>query len=123
MDNHYQQYIDRLPPYLTYGRAYDEDYVGIIVVRSKNFTTMYVLNDVNEPEMKKELMMLGERWWWQSNRNVPITVFMASDLAKFEFCKRTFLSKDFEVISGPQVSIMNLPTKRIKRCTTILKQE
>lgn len=121
MDNTYKQYLERLP-FLTYGTAHDEEYIGIIVVRSKNFTSMYVLNLVDEPNMKKKLIQLGEKWWWQSNRNIPISVFLAAELEQFDFCKRTFISKDFDVLAGPQVSISQLPTKRIKRCTKILKR-
>lgn len=120
MDNNYEQYLERLP-FLTYGQAHGEEYIGIMIVRSKAFTSMYVLNHVQQADLKKELLEIGEKWWWQSNRNIPISVFLAEPLQKFSFCKRTFVSKDFEVMAGPTVSILKLPTKRIKRCTTILK--
>lgn len=120
MEKIYEQYLERLP-FLTYGRAHGEEYIGIMIVRSKTFTSMYVLNHVQAADLKKELLELGEQWWWQSNRNVPISVYLKTELEKFESCRRTFITKDFDVVAGPVVSLMKLPTKRIKRCTTILK--
>lgn len=120
MEKIYEQYLERLP-FLTYGRAHGEEYIGIMIVRSKAFTSMYVLNHVEAAELKRELITLGERWWWQSNRNIPISVYLNNELQKFQRCKRTFVTKDFDVIAGPIVSLTKLPTKRIKRCTTILK--
>lgn len=122
MDNNYKEYLERLP-FLTYGTAHNNEYIGIMIVRSKNFTSMYMLNHIDKPELKRELLELGEKWWWQSNRNIPISIFLAEQLRKFEKYKQTFISKEFTVIDGPVVSITNLPTKRIKRCTTILKNK
>lgn len=122
MHNDYNDYLERLP-FLTYGVAHDQEYIGIMIVRSKNFTSMYMLNDIDSVDLKRELLELGEKWWWQSNRNIPISVFLPGPLEKFERFKQTFITKEFEVVSGPTVSLSNLPTKRIKRCTTILKKK
>lgn len=120
MDAQLEGYLDQLP-FLTYGRAHGQDYIGIMVVSSKNYTSMYVLNNVDNPTLRKKLIELGEKWWWQSNRNIPINLFMPEQMEAFEFCRQRFMSKDIDILKGPIVSLMKLPTKRIKRCTTILK--
>ena len=120
MDKDFNSHIDRLP-FITVGTFADKDYIGIVQVRSKQFTSMFVLNDITDPEDKKKLLKLGEKWWWQSNRNIPITLFMSEEMEDFKQYLKTFQSKDFTIQAGPVVSISSLPTKRIKRRNTCLK--
>ncbi|AUS02596.1 hypothetical protein NVP2275O_015 [Vibrio phage 2.275.O._10N.286.54.E11] len=120
MDKDFKGHIERLP-FITVGTFADTEYIGIVQVRSKQFTSMFVLNDITDPEDKKKLLKLGEKWWWQSNRNIPITLFMSEEMECFKKYLKTFQSKDFNIQAGPVVSISSLPTKRIKRRNTCLK--
>ena len=82
---------------------------------------MFVLDLIDSDDQKRMLLQLGEQWWWQSNRNIPITLYMAEEMDEFLFCRKTFQTKDIEILAGPIVSISNLPTKRIKRRNTSLR--
>ena len=120
MDKDFKSHIEKLP-FITIGEFASKEYIGILQVRSKLFTSMFVLNDIADPRQKKKLLKLGEKWWWQSNRNIPITLFLSEEMDEFRDYMRTFTSKDFEVLAGPIVSLSRIPTKRIKRKNTCLK--
>lgn len=120
MVNQLNTFLDKLP-FVTYGSVHGEYYIGILNARSKSFTSIYVFELIKDPIIRQKLLELGEVWWWQCNRNLPISIFMAERMEEFESYKKTFLTKDFTIIRGPTVSISNIPTKRVKRCTTVLK--
>lgn len=108
-------------PFLSCCCVHGVEYVGIIVVSGKNYTSMYVLNSITDKDLTKKLIDIGNKWWWQSNRNIPIDIFMPDEMKKFNFCKMRFITKDYNHLWGPAVLLSKLPTKRIKRCTTVLK--
>ena len=120
MNDDLLQWQDQFP-FLSGCRVHGVEYIGINVVSGKNYTSMYVLNIINDVHAKKELIELGNKWWWQSNRNIPIDIFMPEEMQKFNFCKMRFITKDYNHLWGPAVLLSKLPTKRIKRCTTVLK--
>lgn len=97
---------------LTYG---EEEYVGIIINQDQYVTSFYDLEHVKTPEEKSALIELGEIWWWESNRQIPINIFLRKDIEPFKYCIKTFNSKDVKIILGPVVNLMNLTLKRIKR--------
>jgi len=63
--------------------------------------------------LKKHFLILGEEWWWGSNRQIPINIFLKD---RWKLFKPTlFVNKDFELVAGPSVSLQDIITKRIKR--------
>ena len=70
---------------------------------------------LRDESMKKIFLHLGETWWWESNRLIPINVFLKTDWANFRTCLRTMNSKDVEIKMGPYVSLKEMATKRSKR--------
>jgi hypothetical protein len=59
--------------------------------------------------------LVGETWWWESNRQVPINIFLRHEIEPFRYCIKTFNSKDVRVLLGPVVNLLNLTVRRIKR--------
>ena len=57
---------------LNYG---SEEYVGIIINQDQYVTSFYDLNSIKTLEEKTAFLELGETWWWESNRQVPISMF------------------------------------------------
>jgi len=51
----------------------------------------------------------------ESNRQIPINIFLRKDIDVFKYTIKTFNSKDVRIILGPVVNLMNLSLKRIKR--------
>jgi hypothetical protein len=66
-------------------------------------------------QVKKEFLELGEVWWWESNRQIPIDVFLHYEMRTFRPYLKTFTYKDVEILFGPVTSLQNLLKKRIKR--------
>ena len=67
------------------------------------------------PEEKAKLIELGEIWWWESNRMLPINIFLRKEMGAFKHIQRTMNSKDVKVTHGPTVNLNKLTVKRIKR--------
>ena len=114
MEEHYKQLLAKYPfiSYITYG---GNDYIGIIQNSDEVITTLYDFGSLKDAEVKKVFLELGETWWWESNRLIPINVFLKSNWAVFKGCLRTMNSKDVEIKMGPYVSLKEMATKRSKR--------
>ena len=114
MEEHYKQLLAQYPfiSYLTYG---GNDYIGIIQNSDEVITTLYDFGQIKDAELKRVFLELGETWWWESNRLMPINVFLKQDWSQFRVCLRTMNSKDVEIRMGPYVSLKEMATKRSKR--------
>ena len=97
---------------LTYGEL---EYVGIVINQDQYVTSFYDLESVKTDDEKTILLELGEAWWWESNRQVPINIFLRKEIEPFKYSIKTFNSNDVKLILGPVVNLMNLTLKRIKR--------
>jgi hypothetical protein len=97
---------------LNYGEL---EYVGIIINQDQFVTSFYDLEAIKTPDEKSLLLELGEVWWWESNRQIPISIFLRKEIEPFKYSIKTFNSKDVRVVLGPVVNLMNLTLKRIKR--------
>lgn len=114
MEEHYKQLLAQYPylSHITYG---GNDYIGIIQNSDEVITTLYDFGLLKDTEVKKTFLSLGETWWWESNRLMPINVFLKQDWSVFRVCLRTMNSKDVEIKMGPYVSLKEMATKRSKR--------
>jgi hypothetical protein len=97
---------------LNYGEL---EYVGIIINQDQFVTSFYDLESIKTPDEKTLLLELGEVWWWESNRQIPISIFLRREIEPFKYSIKTFNSKDVRIVLGPVVNLMNLTLKRIKR--------
>lgn len=78
-------------------------------------TTIYDFALLKSLEQKQRFLELADQWWWESNRLVPINVFLKQDWLEFRPCLKTFNSKDVEILHGPYVSLREIAQKRSKR--------
>jgi hypothetical protein len=97
---------------LNYG---DEEYIGIIINQDQYVTSFYDLEAIKTTEERSLFLELGEIWWWESNRQIPINIFLRKEIEVFKYTIKTFNSKDVRIMLGPVVNLMNLSLKRIKR--------
>lgn len=97
---------------LNYG---ENEYVGIIINQDQFVTSFYDLNAIKTAEETKLFLEIGETWWWESNRQFPISIFCRDQIQPFSYAIKTFNSKDVRVILGPVVNLLNLNMKRVKR--------
>lgn len=96
---------------VTYG---GNEYVGIVQNQDDAFLSMYDYSKILEND-RAGFLELGDIWWWESNRTIPINLFLKQDFAKYSTILVTFNIRDCEVVKGPSVSIANLAKKRSKR--------
>lgn len=97
---------------VTYG---GNEYVGIIANQDAHVTTMYIYTTIRTVEEKKQFLEVGEVWWWESNRMIPINIFLRKEMMPFQYSMITMNSKDVKVTIGPCVNLNNLALKRVKR--------
>ena len=102
-------------PFITVCMYSNSEYIGIIQNRDDSVTTFYDYGSIVEPELKQLFLKLGETWWWESNRLVPINIFLRTDWTPFKPYLRTFNNKGLEVLHGPICSLNELSKKRVKR--------
>ena len=97
---------------VTYG---GNEYIGIIINQDATVTSMYIYTDIKSEREQQDFLALGEVWWWESNRLIPINIFLRGEIEPFRYSIITMNSKDVNVTIGPCVNISNLSIKRIKR--------
>ena len=97
---------------LNYGEL---EYVGIIINQDQFVTSFYDLEGIRTPVEKTALLELGEIWWWESNRQVPINIFLRREIEPFRYSIKTFNSKDVSIVFGPTVNLSDIAEKRVKR--------
>ena len=102
-------------PFISVVNYGGNEYVGIIANQDQFVTSMYVYNSLRSTDEKKIFLELGETWWWESNRMIPINIFMRKEMLPFQYCMITMNSKDVKVTIGPCVNLNNLAVKRVKR--------
>ena len=114
MEDSFKHLLDQYPflSYVTYG---GNDYIGIIQNSDELITTIYDYALLKGIEQKEKFLDLADQWWWESNRLVPINVFLKQDWFEFRSCLKTFNSKDVLIQHGPYVSLKEIASKRSKR--------
>ena len=102
-------------PFLSVVQYGGNEYIGIIINQDQWVTSMYVYTDIKTESEQREFLDLGEVWWWESNRLIPINIFLKKEIERFRYCIMTMNSKDVQVTLGPAVNLNNLAVKRVKR--------
>ena len=102
-------------PFITVCSYANQDYVGIVQNRDEMVTTIYDYGSIVDSAIKEKFLELGEIWWWESNRLIPINLFLKQEWAMFKPYIRTFNNKSLVVIHGPVCSMAELSKRRSKR--------
>jgi hypothetical protein len=115
MMNEFFQKLSDNHPFITVCSYAGQEYIGIIQNKDDNITTFYDYGAIVEQELKKLFLELGDTWWWESNRLIPINIFLRDDWLVFKPYLRTFNNKGLNILHGPTTSISDLAKKRVKR--------
>jgi hypothetical protein len=102
-------------PFISGINHVDKEYVGIIINQDAQVTSMYDYVAIRSEEEKRRFLELGEAWWWESNRQIPINIFLSKEIIEFRYVIRNFSTKDVKVMFGPVTSLNDIIVKRIKR--------
>jgi len=102
-------------PFITVCSYANQDYVGIVQNRDDMVTTIYDYGAITDNTIKEKFLELGEIWWWESNRLIPINLFLKDEWLPFKPFLRTFTNKSLIVVHGPTCSMSELSKRRSKR--------
>lgn len=91
------------------------EYIGIIQNVDDSITTIYDFSVLKSDEQKILFLQLAESWWWESNRMVPINVFLKAEWAMFRPTLKTLNSKDVDIKFGPHLSLKEIALRKGKR--------
>ena len=102
-------------PFISVITHVEKEYVGIIINQDAQVTSMYDYSLIKTDKEKERFLELGEAWWWESNRQIPINIFLNNEIAEFRYVIRNFSTKDVKVLLGPVTSLNDILVKRVKR--------
>lgn len=102
-------------PFITLCVYANAEYVGIVQNRDDVVTTIYDFGSILLPENKMKFLELATTWWWESNRSIPINIFLRTEWEPFRYTLRTFVNKDLEILHGPACSLLDISRKKSKR--------
>ena len=102
-------------PFISVVMHVSHEYVGIIINQDAQVTSMYDYSMIKTDEEKQRFLELGEAWWWESNRQIPINIFLAREIFDFRYVIKNFSTKDVKLMHGPCTSLNDIIVKRIKR--------
>lgn len=91
------------------------EYVGIIQNRDDTITTIYDFGVIADIDSKQLFLELASIWWWESNRSIPINIFLKQEWEPFRACRRTFINKDLDILCGPVCSLNDISKRKTKR--------
>jgi hypothetical protein len=89
--------------------------MGIVQNQDDIITTIYDFGGIQDLEEKKKFLELANIWWWESNRSIPINIFLKAEWDPFKMYLRTFVNKDLVVLHGPICSLSEMSRKKSKR--------
>lgn len=107
-------------PFITLCLYANQEYVGIVQNRDDTVTTIYDFGSVQTQPDKVEFLDLASIWWWESNRSIPINIFLRREWEKFRPTLRTFVNKDLAILHGPTCSLLDMSRKKTKRKSILL---
>lgn len=102
-------------PFITFCTYAGNEYVGVVQNRDDLVTTIYDFGSIQNSELKQLFLDLANVWWWESNRSIPINIFLKGDWDIFRPYLKTFINKDLDIVYGPATSLAELSRKKTKR--------
>jgi len=115
MNNDFFEKLAEKYPFITLCVYASTEYVGIIQNQDDAITTIYDFGAILDVELKRHFLELANIWWWESNRSIPINIFLKGDWDIFKPYLRTFTNKDLEILHGPVCSLLEMSRKKSKR--------
>jgi len=106
-------------PFLTLLTYVNRDYLGIIQNLDDSVISFYDFESV-AADQRLTFLELGETWWWSSNRQIPINLFLKIDWVIFKPTLKTLNSKSVSIVQGPYVSLKESSSQKSKRRSVIL---
>jgi len=102
-------------PFLSCIKSNSKEYIGIIINFDSIIVSIYDISMIIGEEERKFFLEMGDTWWWESNRKIPINIFLKKEMSLFRPFIKTFNAKDVDLLFGPLVNLSDIAEKRVKR--------
>jgi hypothetical protein len=102
-------------PFISYIGYGGSEYIGIVQNVDDYLTSVYDFGCLRTEDEKTQFLQLGDVWWWESNRLMPINVFLRHEWLPFKYCLKTLNSRDVTIKFGPYISLKEIAAKKSKR--------
>ena len=102
-------------PFITLCAYASAEYVGIVQNQDDAITTIYDFGSIQDMDQKRLFLELASVWWWESNRSIPINIFLKREWEPFRVYLKTFSNKDLVILHGPVCSLSEMSRKKSKR--------
>jgi len=102
-------------PFVSCIKSNNIEYIGIIINFDEFIASIYDISIIKDNNEREKFLEMGETWWWESNRRLPINIFLKQQMNIFRYTIKTFNSKDVELVFGPSINLREIAEKRIKR--------
>ena len=104
-------------PFLSLVQVGKFEHVGIIQNADIKVLSMYCFDSI--PKLLiNDFLNNGSEWWWESNRKLPINIFIGKKFDRFKNSLKTYSTKDCTVVFGPITKLSDLSKdRRIRRKT------
>jgi hypothetical protein len=114
MESIFEQLAEQYP-FITICVHASSEYIGIVQNQDETITTIYDFGSIIDADDKKKFIELANVWWWESNRSIPINIFLKHEWDPFRQYLRTFTNKDLQIVHGPVCSLREMAKKRSKK--------
>ena len=123
INNLYQTLSQKFPfiSVILYGDNSDE-YVGIIQNADNVITSIYDFGALKSEDEKRLFLTLGEKWYYESNRQLPINIYLKEEWNQFLPVFKTFITKEVVLVHGPATSLNYLSQKKKRRSITMVRK-
>jgi hypothetical protein len=115
MTNDFFEKLAEKYPFITLCVYASTEYVGIIQNQDDAITTIYDFGAISNTDLKRHFLEWANVWWWESNRSIPINIFLKGEWDLFRPYLKTFTNKDLEILHGPVCSLSEMARKKSKR--------
>ena len=112
--------INETYPLLSIIRINKEEKVCIIQNCDQKIVSMYCYDYIAK-DLQPLFLEYGKNWWWESNRKLPVNMFIGKQFTVFASALRSYSVKETEVLHGPVTRLSDLlVNKKIRRKTVQL---
>ncbi len=112
--------IQKNYPFLSVIKVANEERVGIIQNCDQRIISIYCY-DYIQKGIQPLFLEYGRDWWWESNRKLPVNMFIGEKFQVFSNSLRSYSMKETEVVFGPITKLSDLlNVKRLRRKTVQL---
>jgi len=102
-------------PFMTFLVSEGNVRMGVVQNASPRIITFYDIEQIESEIDRKLIMELTDRWWWESNQNTPVNIFIGKEFDKFQNVLVGISRKSLLEVVGPCFSLHEMYIKRMKK--------